>query len=100
MFFTSLGLMADARRSTSTSPGLSSGTYTFSIESTDGGPYFLKRRAFILVIRSLQTMSRVASHRAHASHRLEPARRRRRRFWSEGGPPSGERQAPLSNYTN
>src|SRR3984885_9016427 len=55
-FFTSLGLMAEAWSSTSASPVLKSGTFNFSIERTDGGPYFLKRRAFIVVICVLQAI--------------------------------------------
>src|SRR5450631_3000910 len=55
-FFTSLGLMAEACNSTSASPVLRSGTRNSWIESTDGGPYFSKRRAFMVVICVLYTM--------------------------------------------
>jgi hypothetical protein len=60
-FFTSLGLMAEACNSTSTSPGLRSGTGNSWIERTEGGPYFSNRRAFMVFICVLQATFRATA---------------------------------------
>src|SRR5882757_1986722 len=69
-FFTSLGLMAEACSSTSASPDLRSGTGTSWIERTDGGPYFSKRRAFIVVIWGLLAIRTTSRRRAREGSAL------------------------------